>query len=152
MTLTLENLDARLSALEGKAITPAPSGNPDLDPRWYTPMTDAEKKAFTAANPNLTANDGGGEVALQRARFGWTDKQSSVGPETLAAGFAKNVNISKMTQSEYMASEYRNFPPELACYLNLTNRTGLNPTDATTVDEWVAGNNRGQGTPSGPRQ
>jgi hypothetical protein len=152
----LAQAQADIAVLKGGATSPAPtpSGNPDLDPRWYTRMTDAEKKAFAAANPMdgiyPPADPSGGEVAMARARYGWTDKQNGVTPEASATGFAANAKIAKMSQAEYMASEYGKVSPELACYLNLTGRKGSD-RGVTTVDDFVASNNMGRGGPSGPR-
>ena len=133
-------LDVVVVALKGQTILPAiplaPSGNPDLDPRWYTPMTDAEKKAFAAAN-SLNADSGGdasgGETAMNRARYGWTDKGTVISLVTTAEAFAANAKIA--AGPPYVGQE-------LDCYLNLTNRKGTNPNDDTTVDGWVNFNNR----------
>jgi hypothetical protein len=160
MARTLEQLDADLTqaqadiaALGGKSVASVAFYTPSGDPRWFTPMSDAEKAAFTASGLKNDTYGGGGEEAMQRARFGWKGGNTTVSPDKTAAAFVENKRIADMTPNEYAASRYASISHELACYLNLTDCTD-NPSNAVTVEGWIAwnGNSGAQGGPSGPRQ
>lgn len=163
MTRTLEQIDAALTAVEATVkglATPAvatPTASA-LDPRWYTPMTAEEIAAFDTANPFVggyipDASGQGGEIALQRARRGWTDKQSGVTPAMTGSAILENSEVATMGEARF-ATLYGPITRELACYLNLTNRKGVkmqnaDGTQATSVDQWVTANKGGPGVASG---
>jgi hypothetical protein len=159
MGRSLEQIDIDLNALAGEVGKlndnvfygvkngPAVAATPSLDVRWFTPMTSEERTAFAAANPmdgnNVPVYIGGGELALQRARFGWSER-GQFAPSTTAAAFVKNAVIA--AGPSYVGQE-------LDAWLNLTNRPDEHPTDATTIDGWLAFNEGVQAGPSigGPK-